>query len=152
MKPLALILLTSSLASAVQAAELAGLTMEEKARTASFAFKVELLLGCKEPLSVPTGDTPVVSAEFVKSWLREDIDGLGQSEEGKAQRERMEAFLDDLGFLFRKETPAKWKGKTVEEIAKALIADIRGIARAAGVTLQCDKEASRNNATDRVKK
>jgi len=58
----------------------------------------------------------------------------------------MSAFVDDLDVLFEKDiTTPKFKKKTVVEIAMMVTDDLRAIASAAGLTLECDRRKEAQN-------
>ncbi len=127
------------------------LTEQEKARTASYVFKFELFLGCKEPFSLQN-HPPKDRILFFEKWVQEDIDGMGNSEAAKLQKKRMTSLLNDIISLPNKDNRlAKWKNKDVEEIAQEITSDLRCIAQAAGITLTTDKQTS-NQAVDSTKK
>ena len=129
---IAVIIMTIATAHAAQTDDL---TESDKARTASFVFKAELFLGCKQPFDMTEGSIPQRLA-FVQKWLSEDINGIGESKAGKIQKVKMTAFLKDISSLSDPENkPKKWKNKDVVEIAEAINTDLRSIAQAADVTL-----------------
>jgi len=137
---LALVVLLGTQLHAVDAPEL---TAPEKARTASFVFKVERVLGRLQPSGTSEWGE---QRAFLKEWLTEDATGISDSKAGRPQKERMSAFVDDLDVLFEKDiTTPKFKKKTVVEIAMMVTDDLRAIASAAGLTLECDRRKEAQN-------
>jgi hypothetical protein len=144
MKTLTIFALTVLLGAAAFASESKELTVSDKARTSSFVYKAELFLGCKEPFGMNQGPIPKERLDFVQTWLSEDVNGIGESEAGKAQKKRMTSFLENIAAMSDAELKPEWKGKDVHEIAKLINADLLLIAQAAGVTLESDKETQNN--------
>ena len=140
MKTLAILIFTVMVGTRVFATELKQLTVPEKARTASFVYKAEMFLGCKQPFGMQQGVIRKKRLDFVQAWLREDIDGIGESEAGKTQKKLMTAFLKNIAGLSETEPKPKWKGKDVSEVATLISADLQRIAEAAGVALESDKK------------
>jgi hypothetical protein len=127
----------------LHAADAPQLTTPEKARTASFVFKVERVLGRLQPSGKSEWGKHRV---FLKKWLTEDATGISDSKAGQPQKERMRAFVDDLDVLFEREiTNPKFKDKTIVEIAMTVTDDLRAIASAAGLTLECDRRKEAQN-------
>ena len=118
MKKLSAILTLIVLGFTLQATESTELTVPEKARTASFVFKANLVLGCKEPFGMHPGCIPNEYEAFLKIWMNEDVTGLGESDIAKTQKKKMAAFVEDLHFVFTRElVNPKWEGKSIDQIA-----------------------------------
>jgi len=125
-----------------------GLTFNERARTASFVWKCQTALagiGVFDPEDQSEAD----KIEFLTSWAGEDLQKIGESQEGKILRRKMEDFLSVLEVLRSEEDidlPDGWgKFENAEELAMLLTRKLKEIAEAANLALYLFKEYPDNN-------
>lgn len=119
----------------VRADESEKLSTVEQARTVSFVFKCEQILGMKRPWKLTYPKTPAEHLSIVLAWINEDIEGVGSSTLGKQQKKEMENFRDSLEQLFA--TPSIIS-VTAETYADMLTLDLREIAKRGGVLMKRD--------------
>ncbi len=150
-RALALILM---LTSNIYADDQGELTVPEKALTASFVFKCEMVFTPSLPFDYTKNESsPEENRDFIYSWLEDDISKMSTSDAGKVQKQRMQRCLKGLKILysdeFQNNKNMKWEGRHIEEIAAEFVTDLRAIANAVDIVLEHDKK-TQNQQVDPI--